>query len=55
MTKGPPLAIGSPMGLPAINKNSVVLFAFTISLFPLSNNIKFELLVLTCSFSPIFN
>jgi len=46
MTNGPPLAIGSPIGLPAINKNSVVLLAFTINLFPLSNKIKFEFPVL---------
>ena len=46
MTNGPPLAIGSPMGLPAMNKNSVFLLAFTINLLPLSNKMRFELPVL---------
>ena len=42
ITKGPPLAIGSPIGLPAINKNSDFLLALTVSLLPLSSKIKFE-------------
>ena len=46
MTNGPPLAIGSPMGLPAMKRNSVFLSAFTINSFPFSYKIRFELLVL---------
>ena len=46
MTNGPPLAIGSPIGLPAMKRNSVFLWALTISLFPLSNKMRLELSVL---------
>jgi hypothetical protein len=38
--------MGSPMGLPAMKRNSVFLLAFTINLFPLSNKMRFELPVL---------
>ena len=55
ITNGPPLAIGSPIGFPAINKNSDFLVALTASLSPLSSKIKFESAVLLCSLSPIFN
>ena len=55
ITNGPPLAIGSPIGLPAINKNSDFLLALIFNLVPRSNNIKFESAVLLWAFFPIFN
>ena len=53
ITNGPPLAIGSPIGLPAINKNSDFLLALIFNLVPRCNNIKFESVVLLWSFSPM--
>ena len=55
MTNGPPLAIGSPIGLPAMNRNSDFLLAVTLSLVPRSSKIKFESAVLVWFFCPIFN
>ena len=47
--------MGSPIGLPAINKNSDFFWAFTKSLEPLSSKIKFESKVLPWFSLPIFS
>ena len=46
ITKGPPLAISSLIGLPEITKNLAFVFAFTLSSSPFVNNIKGSTLIL---------
>ena len=53
MTKGPPLAIGSPIGFPDINKNLDLIIPLTLSLLPLVSKIRVELITFLCFLSPI--